>query len=707
MQPCPSRFYADRAQECKKCTPGMYSNAERTECLFCPPGFFASDDGAANCTRCAAGFETENEGSRACTKVKPSKNVSVKSVKWIEPFAEIGLEWIERPPLHKRFIMMRENSQDAQEDVANATLHRSKNEVWSGRVSNLRFGLKYYFAIAGENAAGRSAASAISDFVRIRCPLLACCGVEEDRHEFCPFNFSTRGGVLQEELIAEVRAYRVSDVIFEECPFADACLGANVCLKGYTGMLCHKCESQYARRGDHQCGPCDAWSTVYTAIAILAFICICIYFIKSTLSSSKKTLEIEMGKIAMSGTQALTVLGRYPLRWPDAILNIFSVAGGLFSGAGDVISFTCAMDNAGGSRYFRGSAVILAAPLVVVAGAGFFWLFKMRSKSDSERKNIRSNFVVSVMVIMFMVLPTLNQTAFQLLTCRRVGHGFRAAGDYDVNCYESAHLTFIMGIAVPGLLLYSVGVPIMAISLLLRLHRRGKLFQPRESSYSSSVYAFLYGGYKPDRYFWEVVIMVRKVLLNLILVVLASASASSQGLVVLIVLQACIALHIHYQPYAEEILNRIELCSLVLAASMLLLGLFLFDDAMEIWIKTAITLLMVSLVAVSLIGFIITLCRRIKASRLKSIREGVSKVHEKATKLEAGFEMAIRRLRSASRSNPSSDIHGDKFAIDNPMSKHQSPWSKRTSEDYDGAEFYYNEERQWEVPEGFDETASS
>ena len=188
---------------------------------------------------------------------------------------------------------------------------------------------------------------------------------------------------MQEELIAEVRAYRVGDVIFEECPFADACLGANVCLKGYMGMLCHKCESQYARRGDHQCGPCDAWSTVYTVLAILAFICICIYFVWSTLSNNEQTLEIEMAKIAMSGMQALTVLGRYPLRWPGAILNIFSVAGGLFSGAGDVISFTCAMDNADGSRYFRGSAVILAAPLVVVAGAGFFWLGRMVAKPGS------------------------------------------------------------------------------------------------------------------------------------------------------------------------------------------------------------------------------------------------------------------------------------------------------------------------------------
>ena len=233
----------------------------------------------------------------------------------------------------------------------------------------------------------------------------------------------------------------------------------------------------------------------------------------------------------MSGTQALTVLGRYPLRWPRAVLDVFNVAGGLFSGAGDVISFTCAMDNAGGSRYFRGSAVILAAPLVVIVGAGAFWAFKAQNEA-SAKKNILSNFVVSVMVILFMILPTLNQTAFHLLTCRAVGTEFRVAGDFDVECFGSTHVSYILGVATPALLLYSIGVPAAAISLLRRLDRRNKLFEPREKSYSASVYAFLYGGYKRSQYYWEVVIMVRKVLLNLILVVMASAPPLAQGLVV-------------------------------------------------------------------------------------------------------------------------------------------------------------------------------
>ena len=195
-------------------------------------------------------------------------------------------------------------------------------------------------------------------------------------------------------------------------------------------------------------------------------------------------------------------------------------------------------------------------------------------------KNIRSNFVVSVMVILFMVLPTLNQTAFQLLTCRTIGDDSysisRVAGDLDVECFGSTHLAYIVGVAVPGLLVYTVGMPALAIFLLHRKNKANKLFVSREMSYSSNVYMFLYGGYNREHYYWEVIIMLRKVTLNLVLVVMASASALAQGLVVLITLHFCIWAHVRYQPYAEGILNRIELCSLFLAASVLLLGFFLF-----------------------------------------------------------------------------------------------------------------------------------
>merc|ERR1711871_636443 len=106
-----------------------------------------------------------------------------------------------------------------------------------------------------------------------------------------------------------------------------------------------------------------------------------------------------------------------------------------------------------------------------------------------------------------------------------------------------------------------------------------------------------------------------------------------------------------YRPYAEDILNRIELCSLVLAASMLFLGLFLFV-----------------LVVTAFLGFIITLCMHIKASRFTSSHKDRHKVNGNAAKTETGFEMAVDHLRR--HATPSSENCWDGSVMENPISKY-------------------------------------
>ena len=162
--------------------------------------------------------------------------------------------------------------------------------------------------------------------------------------------------------------------------------------------------------------------------------------------------------------------------------------------------------------------------------------------------------------------------------------------------------------------------------------------------------------------------MVRKVILNLVLIVMAAASPLAQGLVVQIVLLSFIAAHVYFQPYEEDKLNRIELCSLVLAATVLQLGFFLFDDDMLVGLKSSITVLMVTLLIVSAGAFIVVLARQYRKSQSENIQGGVAKVREKAFAIESGIEMAIQRLRAKSHSkrSPSTDSAAE-FEIENPF----------------------------------------
>ena len=64
-----------------------------------------------------------------------------------------------------------------------------------------------------------------------------------------------------------------------------------------------------------------------------------------------------------------------------------------------------------------------------------------------------------------------------------------------------------------------------------------------------------------EAYYWESVIMLRKVLLNVVLVVMATASPLAQALVILFVLQSFAVAHMLKMPYADSMLNRIEMGS--------------------------------------------------------------------------------------------------------------------------------------------------
>ena len=365
-------------------------------------------------------------------------------------------------------------------------------------------------------------------------------------------------------MAAQAGAFRVKGTTFKACPEQDACLGgvSSDCEEWHMGLLCHRCEAGFARSGVNKCNPCDERTIIFIILGLLVSAAICIYFIKSTLQASEKTVEIEMAKIGMSGLQALTVLGRYPLKWPSEVLVIFDTVGSAFSAAGEVVSFQCAMDDAHGSRYLRGAAVVLGSPLLVIVVVAIFWA--IHSVRRGERKKTKSNFIVSVMVILFLVLPTLNQTAFRLLTCTEIMPGMlHVAGDLELPCYRGTHLAYVLGMAIPAFLVYAIGIPCTGSLHTHRMHKRKKLFASREESYSANVYKFLYGGYKVDAYYWETIIMFRKVSLNVVLVVMAPSPPLAQALTVLLVLFIFLSLHVRSQPYSDDYrLNRIEMSSL-------------------------------------------------------------------------------------------------------------------------------------------------
>ena len=560
------------------------------------------DYGQSSCQKCAIDETTPLNGSRSCIAVQPSDDIKVVRT---EPMDEIVLmEWEAKGNFENVTIMF--SILSANNETKTAIMQNIlilSNEKMRGQATNILFGLKVYFHVSGVTKDSTKVLSFPSEPVVIVCPPMACCGVETDDERLCLFNLPY--GVTVKSMAARVGAFQVNGTTFSACPEESACLGGSSsnCSKGYMGLLCHRCMTGFARSGVSRCRLCDVWTVPFILFGLFASVAICIYLIKSTLETSEKTVEIEMAKIGMGGLQALTVLGRYPLKWPPEVLAIFDIVGSAFSAAGEVVSFQCAMTDENGSRYVRGAAVVLGLPILVILVVAIFWI--IHSVRIGERKRTKSNFIVSIMVILFLVLPTLNQTAFRLLTCTEIMPGMvHVAGDLQLPCYRGMHLAYVIGMAIPSFLLYAIGIPWTALFILYRMHKKNKLFASREESYSANVYKFLYGGYDVKAYYWETVIMLRKVFLNVVLVVMAPSPPLAQALTVLLVLFVFLLFHMKVEPYSNVLLNRIELSSLLLSITMLFFGIYLFNDDVRRVAGKVITMGMVTLLCTSLLAFV-------------------------------------------------------------------------------------------------------
>ena len=131
-------------------------------------------------------------------------------------------------------------------------------------------------------------------------------------------------------------------------------------------------------------------------------------------------------------------------------------------------------------------------------------------------------------------------------------HEYWLVSNLDIRCWHSEHHFYSVHVALPGLILWGLFAPGFILGFILKY--RHKL---HENSMIKR-FGFLLKGYKPHLFYWEFVIIYRKIVIVLISVFLSTVSNAVQGLAAFLVL--IVAYHIHsvYRPFEIEKLNRLE-----------------------------------------------------------------------------------------------------------------------------------------------------
>ncbi|KAL6760624.1 hypothetical protein V8C86DRAFT_1057288 [Haematococcus lacustris] len=163
--------------------------------------------------------------------------------------------------------------------------------------------------------------------------------------------------------------------------------------------------------------------------------------------------------------------------------------------------------------------------------------------------------------------------------------------DMEQRCFMGMHYKLALGLGVPGLLLIALGIPVVsAWFLALNRHR---LYTDKQLK---ACWMFLYADYIPSCFYWESIVMFRKVAISSAMVFLAVSDVGVQVSTGAIIVLLFLALQLAAEPYSNRLLNRLEMSSQGVVLTNLLLSLYLTYPATQQDQVTSMTLSMLILI---------------------------------------------------------------------------------------------------------------
>jgi len=145
-------------------------------------------------------------------------------------------------------------------------------------------------------------------------------------------------------------------------------------------------------------------------------------------------------------------------------------------------------------------------PLICIGTSLVFWIiFKIFSRNT----NAITNLIKSIIIIIFISLPTITTITFAIYNCVNIfnnGSTYLAL-DMSIECWTGSHSYYAESFGIPIIIIWVVGFPLLALGILFfkrkSLNENGTLVR----------YGFLYTGLNSNAFYWEILLHFRKVLL--------------------------------------------------------------------------------------------------------------------------------------------------------------------------------------------------
>ncbi|KAJ3445328.1 g protein-coupled receptor-related [Anaeramoeba flamelloides] len=238
--------------------------------------------------------------------------------------------------------------------------------------------------------------------------------------------------------------------------------------------------------------------------------------------------------------------------------------------------------------------------------------FQCFSKQELKNlKNIMINVYLTLLTLLYLLL---SQKSLQVFDCTydssSKNYVFQPEPNY--NCFEKWWYQFLP-FSIISIVLYILGIPLLIVYLLIK---NSKILTERQFDLK---FGLLCTRYNKNFFFWEIVIMIRKLFLVILQIYLYNYTVLQLIAMILILLLALI-IQFRFKPYIESRHNFLESILLFISNVILFAGLGFYSNELDLYNdnNNLITVLMFIIIfAVFLLLFITILdvSNKIKVSK--------------------------------------------------------------------------------------------
>ena len=497
------------------------------------------------------------------------------------------------------------------------------------------------------------------------------------------------------------------------CTAGDSvCLGSkgsangSYCAVGYdpTLPLCAVCQEGYGQSGQNACAKCTDPVLYLVGVVVIIFILlvVVVVWVIVTLRKAETTDLSVLTRTIVNHMQATGELGEFSVQFDPFVRTLLSIQGtGSSMSINGIQAADCVLREAGGD-YETLFWMYMSLPIgcVVIALLAFVVLRIGKLEpviTDKLRREIREDIesvgkhartaillekypfymvlVTTLCVTMFTLYQTLITQSTKVLQCTEYIIGQTTDGvpikqqyldvDMTIKCTSKGDHSFSTAATV-FTVAYGVGIPAAFVFGYNFVNSR--IAKPE---LTKLMFLFLTGGYKESFWYWQAIIMIRK--MAIVIVIVFIGSSKLQTYCGMITMAVALILQVLLSPAEKSEHNTVEAISLAVITLTLNLSMVYFWPDLPEWGSTVITVLLSIITLAALLMFAFFCIEPLKQTILEArdaVKDTIEEIqmnfehltgNDDATAEEAAEEERRKRLIAQANKGLLTDDHLDDF----------------------------------------------